>query len=1309
MATFSEFCEACEKGNLRKVERFIEEGYGVNEEDLGRALIYAAGEGRLDIVSCLINHGADISEKDYLVNQTALHYASKRGHLKMVELLLSKGAEIDAEDKNHRTPLMLAAKKGHSDVSMHLINHGADVSKKDGISNRTALHHASRNGHLKVVELLLSKGAEIDVEDNFSGTPLILAIVYEHNDVSMHLINHGADVSNIDVFWRSTLLSYASENGHLRVVELLLSKGVESDMEDKNYHTPLMLAAQNGHNDVSMHLINHGADVCKIGGIFKRTALHHASRNGHLRVVELLLSKGVESDVEDKYSCTPLILAAQNGHNDVSMHLINHGADVSKIGVFRRSTLLRYASENGHLRVVELLLSKGAEIDVEDKYSRTPLMLAVKNGHNDVSMHLINHGADVSKIGVFRRSTLLRYASENGHSRVVELLLSKGAEIDAEDKNHRTPLMLAVEYGHNDILMHLINHGADVSEKDGHERTSLHHASERGHLKVVEVLLSKGAEIDVEDKDRHTPLMLAYEYRMFDVVCRLITAGASVERLSHYNPCNLGREALSYIIKNNHIAEASVLITNGIGVEGEMDINPPRTALMWFAEKGHDSLVMQLILQGVDVNYQDVNDDTALHFAARYKHIQCGILLVEAGADVRLVNRASATPLDIASKGFKDAIMQTLSFNTKKTVCVIGNAYSGKSTLIASLRNENASFWKKAYHWLFGVKNISERTAGIEPVSLSSKRYGDVGFFDFAGQHEYHGPHEMFLESMLSKSRSTVTIIVVVKVTEKESTIFEQLDRWLHPVSKISPSTNPIRVIVIGSHMDKVKSKAAAKERLERCYERVRQSLCDVPLEFQDTCYLDCRQPYSSDIGKLCTYLNEVPIPEYKATKMPYSICWVISRMKASLDNKAIRVADFSEWIEGNKANLPTNLPPAEEVCKDLTSTGHFLYLPNKAELSNGWLILDLPSILHEVYGTLFSPSKKIVNKFGVLNCQELSTLFTTLDEKMVRDVLISLEFCIEVDPSILVEEGTQLTESTDEDCEHLFFPALVSSQPPKVFTSSQRGYHTLSWQLLVNQKPFISPRLLQTIILRLAAHHVFHYKRGPNTREHYCSVWSTGIFWQSTKDVDVAVQITDNSVVEVIGRSEVGPEVLCSYISTITQDIFATIRELSPTLSATAYIIHPADPQVLLENPRSPSPREMFPVEVILESARNDGRTCLSCKAENETATRKPIPDLFNGFAPTNEVIQKFTSVTSEFVYVHVHLCARNIAIVLYCSDVVFILKNVHSTYFFGVLFVYELIFIRLYMYICTCVLHVLLLHCNAIYVILVYAYKYY
>ena len=1224
-----DFCVACEEGNLDKVSQFIKEGCDVNKTNKGGILFgrtpltCAARKGRFNVVKYLIDHGADVSKKDYR-ERTALHYASQRGDLKVVEALLSKGAEIDVEGENHCTPLLLAVWWGHIDISLYLIDHGADVKRKDGC-NRTALHYASERGDLKVVKAILCKGAEIDVEDEHRCTPLMLAAGRGHIDILLYLIDHGADVNKKDRHKR-TALHYASEWGDLKVVEALLGKGADIDVEDDERCTPLMLAARTRHNDILLaagrghidillYLINHGADVNKKNGC-KQTALHYASERGGLKVVETLLGKGADIDVEDDDHCTPLILAAGRGHIDILLYLIDYDADVNQKDCRKRAAL-HYASERGDLKVVKAILSKGAEIDVEDDNRCTPLMLAAGMGHIDILLYLIGHGAhvDVYKKDHSKR-TALHYASERGDLKVVEALLSKGAEIDLEDEDCCTALMLAARSRHSDILLYLIDHGADVKRKDGCKRTALHYASERGDLKIVEALLSKGADIDVEDKDGYTPLILA--------------------------------------ISNNHIAEAGVLITNGAGIDEELDINPPRTALTMSVENGHDSLVRNLILQGVNINYQDASGRSALHFAASYNRIQCGILLVEAGADLRLVDRVSYTPLDLASKELKDAINQTLLFNTKKTVCVIGNACSGKSTLIASLQNENAKLLKKLRHRLFGVKNISERTAGIEPVSLNSKRYGDTVFLDFAGQHEYHGPHEMFLESISSRSRCTVTIIMVVKVTEGESAISQQLDRWLHPVSKMARTTNLIRVVVIGSHMDKVKSKVEAKSKLERCYQRVQQSLCDAPLKFHDACYLDCRQPYSSDIKKLCAYLNEVPIPQYKAAEMSYSICWVISRMKTSLDSEAIRVSDFTKWIEKNKANLPTNLPPSEEVCKDLSSTGHFMYLPNKEDPSNGWLVLDLPFILHKVYGTLFSPSEKIVNKFGLFNCQKLSVLFPALDQGMVRDVLTSLEFCIDVDSSILAEEITQLTESTDEDHKHLFFPALVSSQPPKVFPRSQQGCHVLSWQLVVVRRPFISPRLLQTIILRLAAHRVFHCKQDSDTREHYCSVWCNGIFWQSNEDVDVAVQISDSAVVELIGRSEVGPEVLGPYISTIAGDISTTIRELSPTLSATAYIIHPADPQVLLENPRSPSPHEKFPVDIILENIRNVKTTCLSCKVEEEPATRKPISDLFCGFVPKEDVIRHLSFVAGEFVClcvcIHVNCDVCYCIVLWYC-----------------------------------------------------------
>ena len=125
----------------------------------------------------------------------------------------------------------------------------------------------------------------------------------------------------------------------------------------------------------------------------------------------------------------------------------------------------------------------------------------------------------------------------------------------------------------------------------------------------------------------------------------------------------------------------------------------------------------------------------------------------------------------------------------------------------------------------------------------------------------------------------------------------------------------------------------------------------------------------------------------------------------------------------------PQHFPPAEQICHDLTSVGHALFLPSEQDPSQSWLILDLQAILHGVYGTLFSGSQGNVNQFGLLHCSQLTGLFPELDPAMIQEVLVSLEFCIQVDSSPQREELLKLI-ARDKREGWLYFPALVSAQP---------------------------------------------------------------------------------------------------------------------------------------------------------------------------------------------------------------------------------------------------------------------------------------
>ncbi len=108
---------------------------------------------------------------------------------------------------------------------------------------------------------------------------------------------------------------------------------------------------------------------------------------------------------------------------------------------------------------VRKLIEAGADVNVINKYGKTPLLMASRNGHTEVVKLLLQAKADVNakdRIG----STALRNASNSGHLDIVQVLLEKGADVNAKDKKGSTALIDASNQGHNDIVEALLAKGA---------------------------------------------------------------------------------------------------------------------------------------------------------------------------------------------------------------------------------------------------------------------------------------------------------------------------------------------------------------------------------------------------------------------------------------------------------------------------------------------------------------------------------------------------------------------------------------------------------------------------------------------------------------------------------------------------------------------------------------------------------------------------------------------------------------------------------------------------------------------------------
>ena len=598
--------------NLNKPEilEILEKEMKMYAADINNMSIYKRWSGSMfDSENKQLFFG--LSPLDYAINIEA-----------PTEVLQKFVNQVDEKNSRGLTPLRDAVRLNKTDMVKYLILSGADLKEKDSEGNDILLYAILNESPNEMIKTIINSNADVNTKNNIDQTPLTVALAQKNVELVKMLIKAGADTGNMPD--GQNLLFYAYDKKvPLDIISELLDNGADINSVDFEGNNLLLKALKNDDETTALFAIEQGADI------------NLKDPEGETAVSYVLFNKASPKVVKKIFSME-----------------YNYGEKLEK----PNKMLWKVLMEQNKLDLLKEVWDKMPDISTTpDAMGEIPLQVALKGANNPelhkLALSYIKKADDKMVWGALKEEDFSLFRD----------LLAKDANINSQNEDGDIMLTYIVKNDYNERYTDLVlSKGADINAENTQKQTALDIAVQKGNIKVAKYLLEKGAnpnrEVEGEtylskataSQSELTELLLSYTKNLKPTL-------SNGESLLMRSVKNLNLPLFEFLAKQKDV-DFTVVDDNGntlLLASADYFENPDSNIDEKLLSKNFLTIAKALLDKGLDINARNDNGETLLIKLARH----CGLeydelakFLISKGANTELRDQLNNTADDYRKK-----------------------------------------------------------------------------------------------------------------------------------------------------------------------------------------------------------------------------------------------------------------------------------------------------------------------------------------------------------------------------------------------------------------------------------------------------------------------------------------------------------------------------------------------------------------------------------------------------------------------------------------------------------------------------------